>query len=68
VSHMSDALGQNHTLDLDTLRTWAKQYLAPYKLPSRLHIVSELPRNAMGKCNKKALRAALQQEATAMQH
>jgi acyl-coenzyme A synthetase/AMP-(fatty) acid ligase len=41
------------------LRNWAGTKLAPYKLPSvvRLLDAAELPRNAMGKVNKKALRA-----------
>lgn len=40
------------TLDLDSLRQWAKQRLAPYKVPSLLSVRSELPRNAMGKVQK----------------
>ena len=40
------------TLDLKALRTWAKDHLAIYKIPSLLQIVSELPRNAMGKVVK----------------
>jgi acyl-CoA synthetase (AMP-forming)/AMP-acid ligase II len=41
------------------LRRWAGDKLAPYKLPSvvRVLTLAELPRNAMGKVNKKALRA-----------
>ncbi len=40
---------------LDELRDWARQRLASYKLPSRLLILDELPRNALGKVTKKAL-------------
>src|SRR5262245_40551288 len=40
------------TLDLDTLRAWAKQHLAPYKVPTLLRVLPELPRNAMGKVLK----------------
>ncbi|MDX2168434.1 MAG: long-chain fatty acid--CoA ligase, partial [Deltaproteobacteria bacterium] len=39
-------------LDLDGLRTWAKQHLAPYKVPTLLRVVDELPRNPMGKVVK----------------
>ncbi len=31
------------------LRAWAKQFLAPYKVPRRFVVVDELPRNVMGK-------------------
>ena len=37
---------------LETLRAWARDRLAPYKVPSRLVVVSDLPRNAMGKVTK----------------
>lgn len=39
-------------LTLDALREWAKERLATYKVPSALHVVPELPRNAMGKVQK----------------
>jgi malonyl-CoA/methylmalonyl-CoA synthetase len=45
-------LRENRTLDLECLRSWAKEYLAFYKIPSRLLIVDALPRNAMGKVTK----------------
>ena len=37
---------------LGTLRTWAASRLASYKLPTRLRLVDDLPRNAMGKVVK----------------
>ncbi|MFZ5824711.1 MAG: acyl-CoA synthetase [Bacillota bacterium] len=37
---------------LDQLRAWAGERLAPYKLPTRLLRLDELPRNAMGKVTK----------------
>lgn len=40
------------SLDLSTMRSWAKQHLAPYKVPSLLRILEELPCNAMGKVVK----------------
>jgi malonyl-CoA/methylmalonyl-CoA synthetase len=39
-------------LELEPLRTWCKKLLAPYKVPSILQTVSELPRNSMGKVTK----------------
>lgn len=39
------------------LRAWAKGHMAAYKVPSVVRWVPEIPRNAMGKVNKKALRA-----------
>lgn len=42
-------------LTLETLRTWAKQRLATYKVPRKIIAVEELPRNAMGKVTKPAV-------------
>jgi malonyl-CoA/methylmalonyl-CoA synthetase len=42
-------------LTLESLRDWARDRLAPYKLPTRLRIVEELPRNALGKVTKRAV-------------
>jgi len=39
-------------LTLAALQGWAKQRLAPYKVPRALRCVSALPRNAMGKVTK----------------
>ncbi|CAJ2656209.1 unnamed protein product [Trifolium pratense] len=43
-------------LSLEEVSTWAKNKLAPYKIPSRLIVWETLPRNAMGKVNKKELK------------
>ena len=40
------------TLTLDGLQGWARERLAPYKLPRDLRLVDALPRNAMGKVTK----------------
>jgi malonyl-CoA/methylmalonyl-CoA synthetase len=48
-------LRQSHSLDLNTLRIWAKERLAAHKIPSRLLTLKELPRNAMGKVTKPAI-------------
>jgi malonyl-CoA/methylmalonyl-CoA synthetase len=37
---------------LDGLQGWARERLAPYKLPRELRLVDALPRNAMGKVVK----------------
>jgi malonyl-CoA/methylmalonyl-CoA synthetase len=44
-------------LELATLREWCRGRLSVYKIPQRLRIVNELPRNAMGKVTKPAVRA-----------
>lgn len=36
-------------IDSASLRLWAKKSLAPYKVPSEIKLVGELPRNALGK-------------------
>jgi malonyl-CoA/methylmalonyl-CoA synthetase len=45
-------LASGQTLGLSDLRAWAKAQVAVYKVPSRITIVQELPRNAMGKVMK----------------
>jgi malonyl-CoA/methylmalonyl-CoA synthetase len=47
-----DSLG----LTLEDLRAWCADRMAKYKVPSRLQIVDDIPKNAMGKVNKKSLR------------
>ncbi|MDX8350579.1 malonyl-CoA synthase [Cognatiyoonia sp. IB215446] len=46
------------TIDLDAILVRAANDLAKYKCPRRLFVLPELPRNAMGKVQKKALRDA----------
>ena len=43
-------------LDLASLKSWCKDRLSPYKIPKRLTVVDQLPRNAMGKIQKPAVR------------
>jgi malonyl-CoA/methylmalonyl-CoA synthetase len=43
-------------LGLDELRAWATDKLSKYKLPKVLRVVEELPRNAMGKVTKPAVK------------
>jgi len=44
--------GGDVTLGLEELQHWARQRLAPYKVPRALRCVAALPRNAMGKVMK----------------
>jgi len=46
-------------LDIESLRSWAAEHLARYKLPTAVEIVEELPRNAAGKVLKPTLREQL---------
>ena len=50
-------LREGSGLDLEGLRTWAKHRLAAHKVPSRLLLLEALPRNAMGKVTKPAVKA-----------
>mmetsp|Transcript_58779 Transcript_58779/g.182592 ORF Transcript_58779/g.182592 Transcript_58779/m.182592 type:complete len:703 (-) Transcript_58779:280-2388(-) len=42
-------------LTIKELREWGKERLATYKVPQELEVVQELPRNQMGKLEKKKL-------------
>lgn len=44
-------------VDLEELRGWGAERLSRYKLPRQLKVVSGLPRNAMGKVTKPAVKA-----------
>ena len=43
-------------VDLDELRAFAAERLAPYKLPASYDLVDRLPREAHGKLKKRVLR------------
>ena len=43
------------TPTLEELKSWAKERMALYKVPTRMRVLGSIPRNAMGKVNKKAL-------------
>lgn len=47
------------TPDEAALRAMAREQLAAYKVPKRIHVVAALPRNAMGKVEKARLRSDL---------
>ena len=45
----------NQPLELDQLNSWAKDKLPKYCLPTLLKQLEDIPKNAMGKVNKKEL-------------
>jgi len=47
--------------DVEALRTWARERLAPYKVPRTFRVVAELPRNAMGKVVKPEVRSLFEE-------
>ena len=44
------------------LRGWMKDFTAPYKLPSKVMVMEDIPKNAMGKYAKKELKKLFQQD------
>jgi len=48
-------LGGDEELTLDELRSWCRDRISKYKIPTRLLVVDGLPRNAMGKVTKPAV-------------
>ena len=43
-------------VDAETLKAYCREKLANYKTPSEIEFVNALPRNAVGKIDKKELR------------
>ncbi|HEX8800682.1 MAG TPA: acyl-CoA synthetase [Terriglobales bacterium] len=56
-------LREGNTLELEELREWGKQRLAAHKVPSRLLLLDALPRNAMGKVTKPAIKSLFERKA-----
>ena len=48
------------TLTAEELRAWCVQRMSRYKVPKRMDFVASLPRNAMGKVTKQAVRQLLE--------
>lgn len=46
---------ENDTITLQTLTDWCEERIASYQIPTVLKVIAELPRNAMGKINKKEI-------------
>ena len=53
------AIKEGSTLDFDSLKSWCDGKMSSYKIPKYLKIVEALPRNAMGKVTKPALKALI---------
>ena len=51
-------------LTLGDLKTWAAERLSKYKIPKRMMVVEDLPRNAMGKVMKPAVKRLFQTDGT----
>jgi malonyl-CoA/methylmalonyl-CoA synthetase len=45
-------LNPGHQIDIEELKTWAKERMAPYKVPRQVLVVASLPRNVLGKVQK----------------
>ncbi|XP_014798031.1 PREDICTED: acyl-CoA synthetase family member 3, mitochondrial [Calidris pugnax] len=48
-------LRKGKMLSVKDLKDWARDTMAPYTIPTELIVVEEIPRNQMGKVNKKEL-------------
>ena len=55
VVHENDA-----ALSTEELRAWCKSRMSGYKVPKTIHFMDTLPRNAMGKVTKQAVKALLE--------
>ena len=47
---------KGHSINLDVLNETLRKNLAAFKLPKKIHVIKELPRNSMGKVQKNVLR------------
>jgi malonyl-CoA/methylmalonyl-CoA synthetase len=53
---VSVGLSAGAELSLQALQAWAKEKISSYKLPRKMRVVESLPRNAMGKVTKSAVK------------
>ena len=53
---------KGHNIDYQTLDETLRKNLATFKLPKKIHIIEELPRNTMGKVQKNVLRDVYKDE------
>ena len=47
---------KGHIINIDILNEVLRKNLATFKLPKKMHVIKELPRNSMGKVQKNVLR------------
>ena len=45
-----------HEVDPDSVITWTRERIAPYKCPKSVDVIPEMPRNASGKILRRVLR------------
>ncbi|MFC2169548.1 acyl-CoA synthetase [Acidobacteriota bacterium] len=57
-------LKEKSRLTLDSLRDWAKQQLAVYKIPRQILLTPAFPRNAMGKVSKPEIKRLFKGKST----
>ena len=56
VGHAFVVAARTERLDPQAIRDWAREHLANYKVPRRVHVVESLPLNPNGKVRKDVLR------------
>ena len=52
---MTTVVADTGDLEVESLRTWCRDKMPRYWMPSVIRILPEMPRNVMGKVNKKEL-------------
>lgn len=57
--HAAVVLANSAELSADELRSWCRPRMSNYKVPKAIHFMDGLPRNAMGKVTKQAVKALL---------
>ena len=52
---LAAVMATKQDLNLEEIREWGRERMPAYWLPTELKVVQEIPRNLMGKVNKKEL-------------
>ena len=58
--HAAVVRDTDSALSTEELRAWCKSRMSSYKVPKAIHFMDTLPRNAMGKVTKQAVKALLE--------
>ncbi len=53
---------KGHSINIDVINETLRKNLAAFKLPKKIHVIKELPRNSMGKVQKNLLREIYRDE------